>query len=103
MPDFPKMNLAKMMKKVAEIAKKDGKITDEEYELLEGISFDVAEYMIALEKSMEDGVIDEQEAVLMQQLKNKIINNAKKVASQDGHIDEDEAQILKELIYILEN
>ena len=102
MPEFPKMNLAKIMKKVADIAKQDGKITEEEYQLLEGISFDVAEYMIELEKSMEDGIVDNREAIKLKTLKENIIINAKSVADQDGVIDSDEEEILFKLIEILE-
>jgi len=96
-------NLPELMKKIADLAKEDGEITIEEYEILQSLSFDVAEYMIALEDSMEDGKIDKFESEILINLKEKIISNARATAIKDGVVSQDEMVLLNKLIDILDD
>jgi tellurite resistance protein len=102
MSEFPDEDLAKTMKKIADLAKEDGKITPEEYNILKRLSFDVAEYLITLETSKEDGVIDDEEKAELLRLKEKIVHNAKNIAASDGIIDNDEEQLIKKIVDLLD-
>ncbi|OLS20051.1 MAG: hypothetical protein HeimC2_39050 [Candidatus Heimdallarchaeota archaeon LC_2] len=89
------------MKKIADKAKEDGVISEDEYNILEKVSFDVAEYNLYLEKSTEDDYIDEVEYKKLHELKNKIVFNAMGVASKDGKVTDDEHALVSEIIRIL--
>ena len=95
-------DLPRLMKKIADLAKQDGEITDEEYDILQSLSFDVAEYMIALEDSLADGKIDKFERETLINLKSKIISNARTVAIKDGVVSQDEMALLNKMIEILD-
>jgi tellurite resistance protein len=89
------------MKKIADKAKEDGEISDDEYKILEKVSFDVAEYMVFLEKSTEDDHINEIEQKKLHELKKKIVFNAMGVASEDGIVTDEEHALVSEIIQIL--
>ncbi len=94
-------DLSTLMKKIADKAKEDGVINEDEYKILEKLSFDVAEYMVFLEKSTEDGTIDELEQNKLLELKGKIVFNAMEVASVDGKVTDEEHALVTEIISIL--
>ncbi len=89
------------MKKIAEKAKEDGEISDDEYKILEKVSFDVAEYMVFLEKASDDDEIDEIERKTLLNLRKKILFNAMEVASEDGRVTDEEHALISEIIRIL--
>ena len=95
-------NLVEAMKAVVAEAKKDGKITQDEYNLLIRISVDTAEYTMALEKASEDGVIDEEEEKMLAKLRKKIMKNAKNLAETDSEVTKDEFNLLLKLSDVLE-
>ncbi len=94
-------DLSTLMKKIADKAKEDGEISEDEYKILEKLSFDVAEYMVFLEKSTEDDTIDEIEQKKLLELKKKIVFNAMEVASEDGMVTDEEHALINEVINIL--
>lgn len=94
-------DLSRLMKKIADKAKEDGVISDDEYKILEKVSFDVAEYMVYFEKSIEDENIDEIEQKKLHDLKKKIVYDAMGVATQDGKVTDDEHSLITEIIKIL--
>jgi hypothetical protein len=89
------------MKKIADKAKEDGEISEDEYKILEKLSFDVEEYMIFLEKSKEDNNIDDIEQKKLHELKKKIVFNAMEVASENGIVTDEEHALVNEVINIL--
>lgn len=97
--NLPSDDLVNVLQKIADMAKADGKITLEEYELLRGLSYDTAEYMMALEESK--GEIGDEERKQLLKLKRKIIENAKRVAGKNGVVTDDEAQMIDKLIELL--
>lgn len=94
-------NMTRLMKKIAEKAKSDGVITDDEYNILEKVSFDVNEYMQFLDKANEDNYIDDAEEAKLIKLKKKIVYDAMEVASKDGMVTDEEHVLVKEIIRIL--
>jgi tellurite resistance protein len=91
------------MKKIADKAKSDGVISEDEYKILEKVSFDVNEYMVFLEKANEDNYIDEVEEKKLIELKKKIVYNAMEVESKDGMVTDEEHELIKEIVRILRN
>jgi len=100
---IPGHTLAEYLKAVVKEAKKDGKVTQDEYNILQQLSIDVAEYTIALENAEEDGKIDLEEKKELLNLKDKLLENAKAVANQDEIITDEEAALLKKLAEILKD
>lgn len=98
---IPGHTLAEYLKAVVREAKKDGKVTQDEYNILQQLSLDVAEYTIALENAEEDGKIDPEEKKELLDLKDKLLQNAKAVANQDDIVTDEEAALLKKLAEIL--
>jgi hypothetical protein len=56
-----------------------------------------------LEEAMKDGVIDEAEKAKLDQLKQRIYDESKKIAEQDALISRDEAKLLARLSEKLES
>ncbi|MHA2100440.1 MAG: hypothetical protein ACW99A_17325 [Candidatus Kariarchaeaceae archaeon] len=101
-PNFDQ-DLTRLMKKIADKAKSDGVISEDEYKILEKVSFDVNEYMVFLEKANEDNYIDEVEEKKLIELKKKIVYNAMEVESKDGMVTDEEHELIKEIVRILRN
>ena len=100
--DLPGHTLAQYLKAVAKVAKSDGKVTEDEYNILKQLSFDVAQYTMTLEDAEKDGIIDQQERSKLEDLKSKLLENATEIANQDGVISDDEAALLDKLAEILD-
>ena len=86
-----------ILKEVIAVANSDGKITDDEYNILTQMSIDVAEYSIMLERFKSDGIIDADEKTKLQMLKKRILENAQIVAELDDEVTEEELNLLKKL------
>ncbi len=87
--------------KMTEIALADGKITEEEQELLASAQVNLLMYDEALAKALEDGIIDEEEMELLEGFKEQIIQDAILVSEVSQGISEDELRILDALIHLV--
>ena len=99
---LPGHTLAEYLKAVVKEAKKDGTITPDEYDILKQLSFDVAEYTMALEDAQKDGIIDGTEKEQLLALKTKLLDNAREVANADGVVTADELALLEKLAEVLD-
>jgi len=75
-------------------ALEDGVITTEERLLLENISENYKVYQTALEDAIVDGVIGDDEAERLRNLRIKIYSDALKMAFENGTMSKDENSIL---------
>lgn len=82
-------------------AGEDGIITDEEGALIMGIKFDLEDYVAAIKKAEEDGVITMSEALELEEFKNRIVVKAGIIAAKDFSINKDEKNLIRKLIEIL--
>ena len=86
-----------------EKAAEDGLISDEEGAIIMSIKVDLDEYVKAVKIAEEDGKITIEEALELEELKNKIVVKAGIIAAKDYTIREDEKKLIKKLIEILKN
>ena len=99
---LPGHTLAEYLKAVVREAKRDGKVTTDEYDILKQLSFDVAEYTMALEAAEQDGTIDPSEKDRLLGLKSKLLDNAREVANADGIVTDEELALLEKIAEVLE-
>ena len=97
----PDKILAKAMMHLIETAAKDGVITQEEVDLIDAFEVSLKKYERALRKAFEDGVIDNDEEKILEDIKDKIISNGTQVAGIDG-ISKDEMNLLISMMLSLE-
>ncbi|MFV2014753.1 MAG: hypothetical protein ACC656_04955 [Candidatus Heimdallarchaeota archaeon] len=90
-----------LVQTLGEVALRDGHISDEEFEILKQVSFDLIKYDKALTKALEDGVITTHEQLQLNNLQAQIEKNVVSVADSDHKISEDEAMLIKKLAEIL--
>jgi uncharacterized membrane protein YebE (DUF533 family) len=91
------------VRSLIDAAKNDGIITPEEKDIIDQVKIDTDSYNLILNESLSDGVIDEQEAEKLADLKQMIIDRAELIAEVDGFLDEDEQFLLKTLSKVLNN
>lgn len=89
---------SKIIQEMTRIAKADGKITEEEEELLIATQVNLMMYDEALDQALEDGIIDQDELELLNGLKEQIIQDAYNIAELSDGISEDELKLLNTLI-----
>ncbi|MCY3412312.1 MAG: hypothetical protein INQ03_11815 [Candidatus Heimdallarchaeota archaeon] len=85
------------IKKLLEVAEKDGVITSEEFEVLEQIRVDADSYAVNLEEAKSDGTIDDTESEKLSRLRDQILERAEIVANIDGTLSDDERALLNTL------
>ncbi len=90
-----------IISKMTEIALADGRITEEEQELLASAQVNLLMYDEALAKALEDGIIDQNELELLEGFKEQIIQDAILVSEISEGISEDELKILDALIHLV--
>ncbi|MHA2031024.1 MAG: hypothetical protein ACW99A_08705 [Candidatus Kariarchaeaceae archaeon] len=90
-----------IIESLGEVALKDQQISDDEFNILKQVSFDLIQYDKAMKKAMEDGIITTQEQLQLNNLKAQIEKNVITVANEDHKISDDEAQIIKKLSEVL--
>jgi hypothetical protein len=95
--------LQKIIKSITNAARADGKITDEEAELLESVQINVLIYDQALEDALGDGIITDEESDTLNGLKHQILNDAYDIANISEGVSEDEIKILQILLRELES
>ncbi len=97
-------NLFQMtIRELMEAAKKDGVITPQEKDIIDQVRVDADSYNMLLEESLSNGIINEQEAEKLGDLKQMILDRAELIAKVDGEFDKDEQLMLKKLSEILNN
>jgi len=99
--DDPSKILDHTLKKLFDKAFEDNLIDDKEFELIQRIEISVEEYVEGLNKALLDKVITSEESDKLEELKQKIVDEAESFASSDGEIDAEEAELLKTLGSIL--
>jgi tellurite resistance protein len=82
-------------------AKHDGIITLEELDIIEQVKVDADSYETFLKEAFIDGVITDEEAKKLQELKQMIIDRAELIAKIDGSFDADEQILIKKLSEII--
>ncbi|MCY3414632.1 MAG: hypothetical protein INQ03_23485 [Candidatus Heimdallarchaeota archaeon] len=94
--------LQTIMFDLKKLAGSDGKITDDEKELLNTIAEALEQYYELLEEVVEDSMIDENEYKQMKEYEKKLFSIAEKKALEDDNLSEDEKNILKMLRDLLD-
>ena len=90
-----------LVQTLGEVALRDEYISDEEFDILKQVSFDLIKYDKALTKALEDGVITTHEQLQLNNLQAQIEKNVVSVANADQQISEDEAMLIKKLAEII--
>jgi hypothetical protein len=101
--DNQENRLQEIIKSITSAARADGKITDEEAELLESVQINVLIYDQALEDALDDGIISDEENDTLNGLKHQILNDAYDIANISEGVSEDEIKILQVLLRELES
>ena len=87
---------------VTKAALADGKITEEEAEILESVQINVLIYDQSVQDSLADGVITQEEKDTLSGLKQQILNEAWDIASISEGVSEDELKMLEILLKKIE-
>ena len=87
--------------KLKEVAMDDGKLTQDERELMATVISDIEKYNETLHKALEDGIIDEREERRLFEGRMQVMEKAYDKAREDLVISEDEKKILKEICKIV--
>jgi regulator of RNase E activity RraB len=90
--------IEQVISQMTKVAKQDGKITQEEEELIVEAHINLLAYDQALEEALEDGIIDSQEKELLTGLREQIIQGAWDIAAESDGVSEDELKLLDVLI-----
>ncbi|MHA2097335.1 MAG: hypothetical protein ACW99A_01505 [Candidatus Kariarchaeaceae archaeon] len=86
---------------MAEVAKENGIITYQEFDILKQVRYDVNEYQNALKRALEDGIITLEENQLLTKMKDDILQNVITVANFDRVIDDEEKALIKKITEIV--
>ncbi|MHA2504143.1 MAG: hypothetical protein ACXAE3_14890 [Candidatus Kariarchaeaceae archaeon] len=87
---------------IADEAKKNGRISYEELEILKQVKYDLFKYEASLKRALDDGVITPEENERLQFLKQQVETNAVTVANFDGLVDREEQEMLSVLAKVLD-
>jgi len=88
-------NFNDVLTEIFEAAAKDGKITEEEYEIIKQVEVDIDIFNKALEQVEMDNILEPEEIGKLMDLRDRILERAEIVARSDDVISEDEAELLK--------
>ena len=84
-----------VLEEIFQAAAKDGKISDEEYEIIKQVEVDLDIFNKALEQVEKDNILEPEEIGMLMDLRDRILERAEIVARADHEITEDEAELLK--------
>lgn len=90
--------LREIIGSITKIARADGKITEEEAEILENVQINLLMYDDYLNEAMEDGIIDDDEMDMLIGLKQNIIAEAWDIAQVSDGVSDDELKMLEVLL-----
>lgn len=95
--------LQEVVAAVTKAALADGKITQEEAEILEAVQINTLIYEQALADALEDGIITNEENDTLEGLKQQILSDAWDIASiSDNTVSNDELKMLEILLKKIE-
>ncbi|MCY3412022.1 MAG: hypothetical protein INQ03_10365 [Candidatus Heimdallarchaeota archaeon] len=83
---------------MTKIAKADGKITEEEAEILESVHINLMLYDDYVEEALEDGIIDNEEKEVLAGMKQSILTEAFDIAQISDGVSDDELKLLELLL-----
>jgi len=84
-------------------AEEDGLISEDEKQIIDSVEISVERYEKELEKSLEDGVLNEEEISLLSTLKKDVLLDAWDKAEDDWHLSRDEEKLIVLLQVFLAN
>lgn len=90
-------NFTKIIEQLTKMAKADGKITEEEENLLAEAQVNLMLYDQALNDALEDGIITEEEKELLDGLKEQMIQSSWELAKESDGVSDDELKLLEVL------
>ena len=93
----PDEQFALNMKKFIELAAEDGKITEDEHNILKNIEISLAEFTEKLKEALEDGIITPEEVDMLKKFKAQMLKDAFDIAKMDDKLTIDELKILMTL------
>lgn len=89
------------LREMAKVAKDNGLITYEEFDIMKQVRYDVNEYQNALIRALDDGIITSKENQLLTKLKDDILQNVITVANFDKNVDIEEKELIKKITKIV--
>lgn len=96
--------LQEVVAAVTKAALADGKITQEEAEILEAVQINTLIYEQALSDALDDGIITSEENDTLEGLKQQILSDAWDIASvSDNNVSNDELKMLEVLLKKIED
>ena len=96
--------LQEVVAAVTKAALADGKITQEEAEILEAVQINALIYEQALSDALDDGIITSEENDTLEGLKQQILSDAWDIASvSDNSVSNDELKMLEVLLKKIED
>ncbi|OLS20208.1 MAG: hypothetical protein HeimC2_06360 [Candidatus Heimdallarchaeota archaeon LC_2] len=95
--------LQEVVAAVTKAALADGKITQEEAEILEAVQINTLIYEQALADALDDGIITNEEKDTLEGLKQQILSDAWDIAAvSDSNVSNDELKMLEVLLKKIE-
>ncbi len=94
--------LTRNMKKLVELAARDGIISIDEHAVLDQIQISMTEYTEKMKEALEDGIITLEEVDRLKKIKEKMIKDAFDVANIDNVITSDELLLLMNFVVTIE-
>ncbi len=86
---------SKIIEQMTKIAQADGKLTEEEVELLTEAQINLMLYDEALNEALEDGFISDDEKELLEGIKEQIILQSYELAELTDGLSKDELKLLE--------
>ncbi|MCE7736870.1 MAG: hypothetical protein GPJ54_18445 [Candidatus Heimdallarchaeota archaeon] len=89
------------LQEMAKVAKENGTITYQEFEIMRQVRYDVSEYQNALAKALDDGIITSEEKHTLAKMKDDILQNVVTVANFDKVVDDEEKGLIVKITQIV--
>ena len=86
--------IAEIMKSIIEVAARDGKISNDEELIVDNVHQNIKEFRKALKIAWEDKIITVEERELLEEIADKILDNAMETANADGFLTQEEMNLL---------
>ncbi len=83
------------------VAQEDGKLSQDEYEIIKQVEVDLELFNRALAAAEEDRMLEPEEIGTLMDLRDRILERAEIVARADGSISDDEIRLLGTLAQVL--
>ncbi len=83
------------------VAQEDGKLSQDEYEIIKQVEVDLELFNKALAAAEEDQMLEPEEIGKLMDLRDRILERAEIVARADGTVSDDEIKLLGTLTQVL--